>query len=374
MSTPEKRPDAPSLASRLEALDGIAKLRRSLSGSRVYLVGGAVRDLLRGATRADLDLVVEGDAVAVASGLGLPVRAHDRFGTASVDLDGLRVDLASARRERYERPGALPVVEPAPLADDLARRDFTVNAMGLPLFGAVELIDPHGGLGDLEARRLRVLHPLSFVDDPTRALRAARYAARLGFELEPATAELVSATSLESVSAERIEAELRRTVLDGAASAALRLLASWGLAGVDAGAAGRLEAVREVVSDPAWADVADREEALMAAAVPDARLETAALRLASARPSSPSEGVALTRGRPPVELVAARAAGGAWLDEWVRKWRNVGLEIDGEDLMARGVPEGPAVGRGLAGALAAKLDGKTAGRDDELRVALAAAS
>lgn len=374
MNTPDHRPVGPNLSTRLYALEGVGELRRRLAGRQAYLVGGAVRDLLRGDTRTDLDVVLEGDAVALASTLGLPVRIHDRFGTVSLELGGLRVDLASARRERYERPGALPLVEPAPLADDLARRDFTVNAMALPLFGEPEVIDPFGGLADLEARRLRVLHPLSFQDDPTRALRAARYAARLDFELEPATAALVAEANFETVSRERVDAELRRTVTEEAAPAALGLLARWGLAGVDAGAAGRLVAVREVFADAAWADVAERAEALMAAAMPNPELEAAALRLASARPSSPSEGVALIRARPPVELVAARAAGATWLDQWAREWRRVELEIDGSDLMAAGVAEGPAVGRGLAAALAAKLDGRVASREDELRVARAAAS
>ena len=151
---------------------------RSSASSDAWLVGGAVRDLLLGGTRADLDLVVEGDAAEVAALLGAAPTAHERFGTASVGVDEFRVDVASARRETYEQPGALPEVEPAPLADDLARRDFTVNAMALPLAGRPELIDPHGGRADLEARAPARAPSGSFRDDPTRALRAARYAAR----------------------------------------------------------------------------------------------------------------------------------------------------------------------------------------------------
>jgi tRNA nucleotidyltransferase/poly(A) polymerase len=166
-----------ALQERLQALPGIARVRAALDGERAYLVGGAVRDLLLGAEHPDLDLAVEGDAVELARRLGAEPVAHERFSTATVDLDGVRVDLARTRAETYPHPGALPEVEPAPLERDLARRDFTVNAMALPLDGRGQLVDPHGGRVDLRAGLLRVLHPGSFADDPTRALRAARYAA-----------------------------------------------------------------------------------------------------------------------------------------------------------------------------------------------------
>ena len=149
----------------------------------VYLVGGAVRDLLLGRGRADIDLVVEGDPAALAAALGAEplVESHSRFGTLKVRLGGEELDLAAARRERYARPGALPTVElGAPIRTDLARRDFTVNAMAVPLAEPRELIDPYDGQADLEAGVLRVIHDGSFVDDPTRAIRAARYAARFG--------------------------------------------------------------------------------------------------------------------------------------------------------------------------------------------------
>src|SRR5690606_25329122 len=119
---------------------------------------------------------------ALAARLGATTAEHERFGTAKVVLEGHEVDLAGARRETYPEPGALPVVEPADsIEQDLARRDFTINAMALSLDDPAEPIDPHGGAADLDAGLLRVLHPGSFADDPTRALRAARYAARFGF-------------------------------------------------------------------------------------------------------------------------------------------------------------------------------------------------
>ena len=175
----------------------MAELQPALEGlDPAYLVGGAVRDLLLGGSAVDLDVAVEGDAVAVAEEvarrLGGTVRAHDRFGTATVQAGDVTVDLASTRSETYERPGALPEVAPAGLDEDLGRRDFTINAMAVGLTGskAGELRDPHGGAADLEAGIVRVLHDASFVDDPTRLLRAVRYEARLGFAIDPDTERL----------------------------------------------------------------------------------------------------------------------------------------------------------------------------------------
>ena len=152
----------------------------------VYLVGGAVRDLLLGGRPLDLDLVVEGDPAPVAAALGGDVRTHDRFGTATVSIDGFTYDLARSRRETYAQPGALPDVSPAPLSEDLLRRDFTVNALAIALTGELggTLQAAPLGLEDLRRRSLRVLHDASFIDDPTRALRLARYASRLEFEIE----------------------------------------------------------------------------------------------------------------------------------------------------------------------------------------------
>src|SRR3954447_21184458 len=156
----------------------------------LWLVGGAVRDVLLGATVRDLDLAVEGDLDAVVGALGASIEAHERFGTATVRAaDGGLVNLARTRAESYARPGALPDVRPAGIDEDLARRDFTVNAVavGLP-DGEVRAVP--GALEDLEARVLRVLHARSFEDDPTRLLRLARYVSRLGFDVEPETAVL----------------------------------------------------------------------------------------------------------------------------------------------------------------------------------------
>lgn len=167
------------------------------AGLPVYVVGGAVRDLLLRRSSKDVDVAVEGPAdgalhlsssLSTVPGWSL-VAAHRRFGTATLLApEGLRVDLASSRTETYARPGSLPVVVTGvPIAEDLRRRDFTIHAMARSLAadGALgSLLDPFDGKGDLERRRLRLLHPRSLADDPTRALRAVEYAVRLGFGID----------------------------------------------------------------------------------------------------------------------------------------------------------------------------------------------
>ena len=207
-----------TLLERLRALPAAEPVLTALGGEpRVWVVGGAVRDLLLGGVPSDLDLVVEGDALAVArraaERLGGEVLVHERFGTATVRGADAAFDLAGARRESYPEPGALPVVElGVPLEDDLARRDFTVNTLALRLADG-ELLGVPGARADLDARVLRVLHDASFRDDPTRLVRLARYAGRLGFAVESHTAALarlaVSVGTLGTVSGERIGAELR---------------------------------------------------------------------------------------------------------------------------------------------------------------------
>lgn len=355
----------------LEALSG--------AGVPVYLVGGAVRDLLRGHPRSDIDLVVVGDAGELARRLGATeIAEHERFGTAKARIDGHEIDIARARSEAYEHPGALPSVAPAPAIEpDLARRDFTINAMALPLGGEPRLIDPHGGRADLERGLLRILHRRSFADDPTRALRAARYAARFGFQLEPETEALLRATDLTAVSADRVRAELLRLAGEPSGPRGFELLAEWGLLGLrDRGEPAN--AVSELLQREPWASFAPRAEAVLAAALPPgagiaAPAPGAEEELAAASPGRPSEAVALARGRGPVELALARALGAEWLDRYLSEWRGVELEIDGADLLAAGVPQGPALGRGLAEALRARLDGEIATREQELETALAAA-
>ena len=370
--SPERaRIDPERLPERLSALAGLDRVREAAAGTPVYLVGGAVRDLLLGRERTDLDLVVEGDAAELGQRLGGEVHAHERFATARVRTDELELDLATARSESYPAPGALPEVRPATLAEDLARRDFTVNAMALPLTGDAELIDPHAGLADLETGALRVLHERSFVDDPTRALRAARYAGRYGFELERRTAELLRDADLETVSNDRIEAELRKLAAEPRPRRGFELLDDWGLVPLAEGAGRLIDSVAGLMATAAWSGVADRDDAVLAAA--SGRGLPGARELAHAKVTLPSEGVELARRYDGVTLALGRALGAAWLDRYLEEWRDVRLDIDGGDLMEAGIPEGPAIGRGLAAAMRAKLDGEVRGADEELRVALEAA-
>ena len=175
----------------LQRLAGIA----TQTGMSLYIVGGPVRDCLLRRTVTDLDLTTEGDALSLARvmarELGGAWKKFDRFGTAKLGLPGRDspIDLATARTEMYARPGALPAVTRGTIETDLIRRDFTINALAITLapsrFGT--LIDFFGGWEDLHNRVIRVLHPLSFVEDPTRIYRAIRLEQRLGFTVEEGT-------------------------------------------------------------------------------------------------------------------------------------------------------------------------------------------
>jgi tRNA nucleotidyltransferase (CCA-adding enzyme) len=396
------------LRERVRRLPGMQRLLPALEGlPPAYLVGGAVRDLLRGAEAVDLDLAVEADARSVARALAERLsgraREHERFGTASVNAGGLGFDLATTRRETYERPGALPAVEEAPLEEDLARRDFSVNAMAIGLTGddLGHLYDPQGGLRDLEAGVLRVLHDESFVDDPTRLLRALRYEARLGLAMDTDTDRLAREAAgegaLGTVSGARIRDELMDLLAEVEAPGAIERLRALG---IDAALHPALEADPDLVASAALGAAtigADRALAALAALCSSApeeldlwlaglnlpaadrdaagRAARVAPRLAEelqAREHAPSELAALLRGEPPEALalaLAMRAPPGPVL-RWSSELSRVRLAISGDDLLAAGVPRGPAVGRALEKTLARKLDGLVSGREEELRTAL----
>lgn len=363
--------DPTRLPELVDALPGIDALRGIAEIVPAYLVGGAVRDLLLGIEGVDLDLAIDGDPEALAGAPGFELEREGLFLTGRLELGGLKIDVARTRAETYPQPGALPEVRPAPITDDLARRDFTVNAMAFPLTGKTELIDPHGGVDDLRAGVLRVLHDRSFIDDPTRALRAARYAARFGLELERDTSRLLAEADLSTVSDDRIQNELRRTAAEDDPARVLQLIVDWGvMPSLDPAAPARVAEVVRLATAPPWDDWADRELAATLAIVhplPQIR------ELASATPERASQAVRLAQPWDPAQLLVARALGAEWLDRYAEEWRHVHLEITGEDLIAAGIAEGPAVGRGLEAALSGKLDGELSGREDELRVALAAA-
>jgi len=372
----------------LERLRDAPALRAVAGEPGVWLVGGAVRDLLLGREPRELDLVVEGDALDVArraaERAGGELTVHQRFGTATVEAGDLVFDLASARRERYPGPGALPEVEPgATIAEDLARRDFTVNAIAVAVAdGRVEAV-PHAR-DDLEAGLLRVLHDRSFTDDPTRLLRLARYAARLGFTAEPHTAALAEQADMAGISGDRMGAELR-LLLEEPQPAALQALARYAprlLPGLHADPDRILAALAAAPDDArrdllalaaAWRPDDAMLEALGFTAA-DRRILAAAarapeLRAALDRATAPSAVRRVLR-REPVE--AAVLAGGEKAARWIAEWRHARPAITGSDLLAAGL-EGPAVGAGLEAAAEAQLDGRAPERESQLAVALDAA-
>jgi tRNA nucleotidyltransferase (CCA-adding enzyme) len=369
--TPKRQIQPERLPEKLDALPGIEVVRELARKVPAHLVGGAVRDLLLGEDRADLDVVIEGDVRALADAPGVALAQHERFLTAKLKLDGHQIDIAQARTEEYPQPGALPEVAPASIDEDLARRDFTINAMAVSLSGDPTLIDPHGGLDDLRAGVLRVLHDRSFIDDPTRALRAARYAARFDLDLEPRTEELLKQADLSTVSGDRVMAELTRIAAEGDPGKAVGLARGWGLVEtIDPEGPQRASTVARLASEPPWSGWVDRGAAVMLAIVPP--LEQCS-GLARAAPERPSEAARLARELTPEMLVLARAIGAEWLDRYAAEWRHVALEIDGGDLIEAGIPEGPQIGKGLDAALSAKLDGEISGREQELQMALAVA-
>ena len=394
------------LLSRLEASPEVARLLSIVrEGPPAFVVGGTIRDLLLGRDPLDLDVVVDGPLTGIVQALGPPLRAHDQFETATVMLGARRCDLARSRSETYPRPGALPQPRPAPIEQDLLRRDFTVNAIALAISGdrAGQLLSAPRALDDLDAGRLRVLHPRSFRDDPTRLLRLARYASRLGFSVDPGTyalvSDAVSVAALQTVTAPRIGTELRLLAAEPDPVAGLAALAPYALdAAIALGfgldgrepAAGALALLEGAGDAGALAlavasrgiDQADRGVLFgglgFSAARRDLIAEIArtgpllAPRLRRARADS---SIAAAVGRAPVEAVALAGALGAADNarRWIKQLRFVTLSIGGADLVAAGIPSGPAIGAGLRAALAAKLDGRIRGPDGELAAALRAA-
>ncbi|MEZ4554359.1 MAG: hypothetical protein R3B59_10700 [Dehalococcoidia bacterium] len=341
------------------------------AGLEVWAVGGCLRDLCAGLGVRDLDLAVAGDAGRFASDLahrsGGRAGVEERFGTAWVDAGGLRLDLAGLRTETYARPGALPAVRlGATIEDDLGRRDFSVNAVALGLSGprTGEVVDPYGGLADLAARRLRVLHPRSFADDATRLWRGARYAARVGLRPTAETARLIEEGGrwLAPVSGRRLWAELERTAEERRVLATLRLLDRWGV--LEATSAGlRLPAVsvRALRRRPgpigvdvllavllAPLDAPERERARQRLSPPREAAEAVrdATRLLEASSMEP-EALDRIADTGQVGRTAAR-----WIEperqhalqRELRRWERTRAHLDGRAIEAMGVPAGPRLG------------------------------
>jgi tRNA nucleotidyltransferase (CCA-adding enzyme) len=397
-----------------EGLELIAAKAERL-GMAAYLVGGPVRDALTGHRVADIDVAVEGRAARLAQALaaetgGVAV-VHRRFLTAEVRLpDGRHWDITTARAERYPRPGALPVVKRATMGEDVWRRDFTVNAMALRLgpAGPLELLDPTGGRADLAAGILRALHERSFVDDPTRIVRAAVYAERLRLRPEPKTErwlrEAVADGALATVSGPRLGEQLRRGLETPAGGRILRRLAEWGaLSGLRlpvelayrramlAAERGRrrlgLDASTAAAAMLALTAGAAGAKAATFLALPAsyghacAQFERATEHEVAQRLGRGDAGIsavdALLGDLAPATVLAiwavASPAARPGIEAWWQAATALSLAITGDDLTAAGVPQGPAIGVGLRAARLAALDGKARGRKTQLRVALAAA-
>jgi tRNA nucleotidyltransferase (CCA-adding enzyme) len=393
-----------------------------------YAVGGFVRDLILSRPNYDLDYVIEGNAIELADameqafpGVLKVVKRHDRFQTATLEYttDGAvrSVDFSTARLEFYEYPAALPMVEPSKLDQDLSRRDFTINALAICLnpkdFG--ELIDEFDGLADLEEKIIRVLHPFSFIEDPTRIIRAVRFAARLGFNLDSETAEqarnAIAIGIFDDLGGTRMREELKLILESPHRRRALKLLSQLGarLRYLDAELQYTLEVDRAIrwaekllagagLKDP-WVVFLG----LLISRLPGERVWMVLDRLHmtnehklmiekafSVREELPrifeelnrnrhglkdSEIYHLLHGKPDESLAIVACLGVAFspvrriIQRYLVKLRNVKVELTGNDLIALGIKQGREIGKVLGALLDARLDGLINDREGELRFA-----
>ncbi|MFQ6029869.1 MAG: CCA tRNA nucleotidyltransferase [Dehalococcoidia bacterium] len=394
---------AGKLDSENQSLLRLLRQRSVREGLPVYLVGGPVRDLLLDAPIKDLDFVIEGEAPALAAQLaqeaGGEVVVHSRFGTATVVLGGARVDVVTARREVYPQPGALPEVTPGSIADDLARRDFSINAMALPLQeGHPPVLDPQGGGDDLEQGIIRTLHPNSFVDDPTRIWRAVRYEQRLGFKLESETArqlrQALDSGCLASVSPDRVRHELERILGEWVPYPALARTAELGILAALHPALGQGDDLSKLATglgqmpdpDPLvyWAALAyplsagegesliHRLNALSTWAevirdTVELRNREPKLAVASLAPSRIYrllEGLSLTASRG-VSLITDSEPVRQRIGRFLESLRFVNPQLNGSDLLEMGVPAGPRMGQLLRRLKDARLDGEVTTEAEE---------
>jgi tRNA nucleotidyltransferase (CCA-adding enzyme) len=388
----------------LRAIGQLAEVEHVANATAAYLVGGPTRDLMLGIAASDLDITVNAGgpefAQVLATRLKGRVSQTSEFGTATVvTADNEQIDIAMTRKETYESPGALPDVASGSLDEDLRRRDFTINAMAVDLTptGWGALSDPLRGQSDLVMRKLRVIHPNSFIDDPTRVFRAIRYATRLGFSIDPGTAELISTGNghMDSVSPARVLAELVKMLdettrieallaadeagLLAAVHPALRLSKNamdemekreWAPGGVarladialigTALTGGEAESVVARLEPPSeWRDVlraGDRFQKISAILDRDDLQASEIVELLAAFPVAALE--AQYAIAPPL-LRRDR------LSAYLNDYRHVSPELDGDDLLGLGVLEGPAVGQLLRELRDARLDRKISSRFEE---------
>ncbi len=408
------------LPSRVLQLLRLAGTEADRIGAKVYAVGGFVRDLLLRHENLDVDLVVEGDGIAFAEtlsrSLNSKVTSHRKFGTAVLTLpDGFKVDVATARTEYYEYPAALPTVEHSSIKMDLYRRDFTINALAVCLNAERhgELLDFFGGQQDLRDKTLRIIHNLSFVEDPTRILRAARFEVRFGFRLsrhaEQLIANAVQMGLLDKVSGARLFTELQLILQEARPFAILQRLQELGVLSaihprisVETTTEQRFQRVAEVLT---WYGLLYQEtqpmpwivylltllgekrgieaRAVLRRLTPPPRL-SATVGHALARLRALARQFHLAREKPAsrvyrwlvessLETILALMA---WVErpdlrkaigEFLTTTRRVRPVLRGDDLRALGIRPGPIYRDILNSLLYARLDGHVQSRDDELR-------
>jgi len=386
-----------------EVRDVLARIAAANAAGHTYAVGGMVRDLLLGRTIVDVDLATEGDAI-LALRRAVPetkLTAHTRFRTATTRVGDIEIDVVTARSEIYVRPGSLPHVAPSTIDHDLRRRDFSMNAIALRLDDDAILLDPCNGVDDINARLVRVLHPRSFDDDPTRMFRAVRYAERLGFSVESQTESLLTAAlpSARTVSPARLRREIELMLLESDAGDVLEAADKRGLlraihprlkwddektSGLAQGGPQRI--ARLPFGFALLASRVSREEA--AAVIDRLRLtrdEAAAVTATATmrdlgrtlrRPDAKPSGIVLLLEKFPAPAIAAYAA---TADDtiarqlalrYLEEWRHVKPLLRGDALAGMGVPTGPLIKRGLQLIRAARLDGWANDKGDERALAL----
>ena len=383
-------------------------LRRASNASadleiELFLAGGTVRDFLYRRRTADLDIVAAGGGLDFASELagrlGAEVVAHSQFGTAKLRIEGVEVDLAAARTETYSHPGALPAVSPGTMDQDLARRDFSINAMAVSLGEGSwgDLLDPFQGRADLQSGLIRVLHPDSFQDDATRILRAVRYSRSLGFRIEEETERLLCSglSYLEAISSDRVRHELERILREPQAAGILLDAQELGVLaaihpalrvepavlkrlGETAAGPGQRNDLRLLAvfafsaSDSERSGLVERLNmgGRWAAVVRDVGKTRATFVQLEGEKIRPSQVFGLLRGLDPAAIEGCALASGEpvvseRLDLYLTELRHVRPALNGDDLMALGVPEGPLVGQLLQKLLTARLEGLVSTREDE---------
>jgi len=369
-----------------------------------YLVGGFVRDLLLERPVNDFDIVVEGNAIRIGKALvkqyGGRLTTHEKFKTAIWKYSGEEyLDLITARSETYESPGELPTIQPSTIGEDLKRRDFPINAMAIRIGDTARLLDPLNGQNDLAAGLIRVLHPKSFIDDPTRIFRAIRYEGRYGFKIETGTLKLIDIESLAvlgKLSGERVRHELDLIMDEDAAPQMLTRASELGIFdalvpalpklntayadsfGVLPPEEFKIPANRVLLGYLLWltdspvvlveslAKRLDFTADLRDAAIAAIQLKSDLPVLAGAKPSIWTERL---DGTPLISVYAGwLVSKEPALREYLTKWRHVRAATTGDDLKAMGIPAGPRYREILSRLRAARLDEEIKDANEELNL------